>query len=290
MADTSFYLRKINSTVKTDREESLTAILTFLEDKDVYLDTEEMRRIKSFVLSADTPEARKISELIVPTIDKDLIKLLDKEADKRADIDEKELLEASCFYRQVSKVLEKARVTPKTIIDLCAGNCLAGALWLLNGADKVYFVDKADSNHSRKVRKQLDLNGYNTCYNYNNADIFDENIRTYFENAQKGSAIAVSIHACGSLSDRIIELSIQYNVPFAVVPCCQGRGINNVLRTSKYTLEDAQFYSRYFEDISGYSDLMRINYAVEQGYKIILRALPREITDKNRIIMGIPPN
>ena len=152
----------------------------------------------------------------------------------------------------------------------------------------VYFVDKTDSNNSKKVRKQLDLNEYNTKYNYDNVDIFDEKIRTYFENAQKEKGIIVSIHACGSLSDRIIELSIKYHVPFAVVPCCQGREIDDVLRTSGYTVEDAQFHSRYFEDISGYSDLMRINYAIEQGYKIILRALPREITDKNRIMIGIP--
>ena len=61
MTDISSYLRKINSTAKKDREESLTTVLTFLEDKDVYLDTEEMRRIKSFVLIADTPKLLTVS-------------------------------------------------------------------------------------------------------------------------------------------------------------------------------------------------------------------------------------
>lgn len=290
MTDISYHLRKINCASNIEREQSLSAILSFLENTDIYIDTVEMKRIVSFTKTADTPEARKLHELMTSTVDKKLSELV-----KNLGIDEKELLEASCFYRQVSKVFEKEGKTPKTIIDLCAGNCLAGTLWLLKGAEKVYFIDKKDSNNSRKVRKQLDLNkldsnGDNTRYNYDNVDIFDEKIRIYFENAQKENALVASIHACGNLSDRIIELSIQYHVPFAVVPCCQSRDINHILRTSKYTLEDAQVHSRYFDDISGYSDLMRINYAIEQGYKIILRALPREITDKNRIIIGISPN
>ena len=101
----------------------------------------------------------------------------------------------------------------------------------------------------------------------------------------------VSVHACGDLSDLVLKLAAQAKSPVAVVPCCH-RGLAPA-RAFAARLNEAYGVegtggSRPGPPIcpSAAMDVARLELLRRAGFRVHARTIPREITPKNRVIVG----
>lgn len=93
----------------------------------------------------------------------------------------------------------------------------------------------------------------------------------------------LAIHACGILTDKVLEKAVQSKVPVAVMPCCYND------QMKRYQLQQPPdsrilLYSRR-ED---YHDAVRLQFLREQDYTTELRTIDARITPMNNVIVGIP--
>ena len=86
--------------------------------------------------------------------------------------------------------------------------------------------------------------------------------------------IVVSAHACGSLTDLIIDKAIGSHARVAVLPCC-----HNVKVSSTAGLEG-------WMDKTLAVDTARAVRLRSKGYQIVTQKIPESITPKNRLLMG----
>ncbi|MBF0257680.1 MAG: methyltransferase [Desulfamplus sp.] len=86
--------------------------------------------------------------------------------------------------------------------------------------------------------------------------------------------IVVSAHACGSLTDLIIEKAVYQHARVAVLPCC-----HNLEKSSTESLEG-------WMDSTLAVDTVRALSLRSNGYKIVTQTIPGDITPKNRLLMG----
>ncbi|MBU8909741.1 MAG: SAM-dependent methyltransferase [Desulfobacterales bacterium] len=86
--------------------------------------------------------------------------------------------------------------------------------------------------------------------------------------------IVVSAHACGSLTDLIIDKAIEQHARVAVLPCC-----HNINVSSTAGLEG-------WMDKTLAVDTARAVRLRSKGYKIVTQKIPETITPKNRLLMG----
>ena len=86
--------------------------------------------------------------------------------------------------------------------------------------------------------------------------------------------IVMSIHACGPLTDMVLERAIAARARVAVLPCCQ-----DVARS------DPGGLSGWMNDALAI-DVMRARRLASAGYRIWTQVIPGEITPKNRLLIG----
>ncbi len=88
--------------------------------------------------------------------------------------------------------------------------------------------------------------------------------------------IAVSVHACGQLTDTIIAAAVSAGARLAVLPCCHDTKI-----CDQGGLEG-------WLDGPLAIDVTRAAKLRASGYAIFTRTIPEEITPKNRLLMAHP--
>ena len=88
--------------------------------------------------------------------------------------------------------------------------------------------------------------------------------------------IVVSSHACGSLTDRILERAAAARARVAVLPCCHDLDTGDVGGLSGWV------------DGATAMDIVRAMRLVGQGYRIWTQTIPETITPKNRLLLGAP--
>ena len=88
--------------------------------------------------------------------------------------------------------------------------------------------------------------------------------------------LVASVHACGTLTDTVLKLAVAARARVAVLPCCHD-----------LTLSDTGGLEGW---VSGPLDVdvMRAVWLRQQGYTVITRTIPADITPKNRLLMGHP--
>jgi hypothetical protein len=86
--------------------------------------------------------------------------------------------------------------------------------------------------------------------------------------------IVVSAHACGSLTDLIIDKAIEQHARLAVLPCC-----HDLKESSTDGLEG-------WMDKTLAVDTVRAVRLSSKGYQIVTQTIPNDITPKNRLLMG----
>lgn len=88
--------------------------------------------------------------------------------------------------------------------------------------------------------------------------------------------VVVSCHACGSLSDRVLDMALSVRAKVVILPCCQ-----NVGKLDTGHLEG-------WMDGALAVDVVRANRLRTQGYRIRTQKIPEEISPKNRLLLGEP--
>jgi Methyltransferase domain len=88
--------------------------------------------------------------------------------------------------------------------------------------------------------------------------------------------VVMSIHACGRLTDVVLDRAITARSRVAVLPCC-----HNVVAC------DTGALTGWMEPALAI-DVMRAQRLAAAGYRVWTQAIPAAITPKNRLLMGAP--
>ena len=88
--------------------------------------------------------------------------------------------------------------------------------------------------------------------------------------------VVVSNHACGKLTDVVLERAVAARARVAVLPCCHD-----------FNACDAGSLSGWL-DKSLAIDVVRAMRLRERGYRIWTQTIPGDITPKNRLLLGAP--
>jgi hypothetical protein len=179
----------------------------------------------------------------------------------------KELFEAWETARRVRRVCRGGRV-----VDLAGGHgLLAHAMLLLDDSSpEAIVVDTAIPPSAARLQDVLvtawpRLSGRVT---YVSAPV---------EDVPLGSGdLVISVHACGRLTDVVLDRAAAARARVAVLPCCHDLDANDQ------------------GDLAGWVDgplavdVVRALRLKEQGYRIRTQSIARTITPKNRLLIGEP--
>ncbi len=184
----------------------------------------------------------------------------------RADtLPRKELYEAWEMAKRVRRRYRGGR-----ILDLACGHgLLAHIMLILDDSSKMAIaVDKKLPDSAEKLSNAI----IDTWPRLKNRIIYKQNDLQTIE--VQSEDIVVSAHACGSLTDLVLEKAVEKQARVAVLPCC-----HNVKKSSMNQLEG-------WMDKTLAVDAVRAFKLKSAGYKIVTQKIPSDITPKNRLLMG----
>jgi methyltransferase family protein len=179
----------------------------------------------------------------------------------------KELYEAWEVARRVRRVFRGGR-----IVDLCAAHGLLGHVLLLldDTSPAAVIVDKNLAPSSEKIHRAL----VEAWPRLAGRVMF---VTEAIERVELGpDDIAASIHACGALTDRILDLASAARARVAVLPCCRDDQTCNPGDLGGWMNESLAI------------DVMRAMRLREAGYRIWTQRIPETITPENRLLLGAP--
>jgi predicted RNA methylase len=179
----------------------------------------------------------------------------------------KELYEAWEMARRIRRRFRGGRV-----VDLAAGHGLLAHVMLLldDSSPGAVSVDKVLPPSSATVHEALvgawpRLSGRITF------------LRSELDRVEIARTdIVVSSHACGALTDRVIDRAVAARARVAVLPCCHNLAVRDC------------------HDLSGWidgplaMDVVRAMRLKEHDYRIWTQAIPASITPKHRLLLGAP--
>jgi hypothetical protein len=92
----------------------------------------------------------------------------------------------------------------------------------------------------------------------------------------KATDVVVSAHACGLLTDRVLDLAIAARASVAVLPCCHSEGKCDLGGLGGWL------------DAALSIDVTRAARLRAHGYRVHTQRIPEAITPKNRLLLGVP--
>ena len=90
------------------------------------------------------------------------------------------------------------------------------------------------------------------------------------------SDVVVSCHACGALTDCVLDAAAGARARVAVLPCCHDAATCDAGGLTGWT------------DLAMAVDVRRAVRLEREGYRIRTLAIPATITPKNRLLLGEP--
>lgn len=88
--------------------------------------------------------------------------------------------------------------------------------------------------------------------------------------------VVVSSHACGALTDRVLDAAAAAGAPVAVLPCCHD----------DETCDPGPLGG--WMDLALAVDTMRAVRLADRGYDVRTQRIPADITPKHRLLLGVP--
>jgi hypothetical protein len=88
--------------------------------------------------------------------------------------------------------------------------------------------------------------------------------------------VVVSSHACGTLTDRVLDRAVAARARVAVLPCCHD-----------HATADGSALAGWVDGAVAI-DIMRAVRLERQGYRVWTQVIPSDITPKNRLLLGAP--
>jgi len=178
----------------------------------------------------------------------------------------KELYEAWEVARRVRRIVRGGRV-----VDLAAGHGLLGQVMLLldDTSPSVLAVDTATPPSAATLHRALvdpwpRLEGRVT---FTTSDIEAVPLHS--------SDVVVSSHACGALTDRVLEHASAAGASVAVLPCCHDVDTCDAGALTGWV------------DAPLAIDLRRAVRLEQRGYRVRTQQIPADITPKNRLLIGV---
>ena len=179
----------------------------------------------------------------------------------------KELFEAWEMARRVRRLFRGGRV-----VDLGGGHGLLGQAMLVldDSSAAALVVDKSVPASSATVHEVLvevwpRLSGRVTFV-----------ARGLDEVELQSTDVVVSSHACGRLTDLVLDRAIAARARVAVLPCCHDLDRCHAGELSGWV------------DGPIAIDVMRAVRLEQQGYRIWTQRIPASVTPKNRLLLGAP--
>jgi len=179
----------------------------------------------------------------------------------------KELYEAWEMARRVRRLFRGGR-----IVDLGGGHgLLAQALLLLdNSSPDALVVDKALPASAAKLHQVLVQAWPRLSGRVNFLSRPLEAIEI------QPTDLVVSSHACGALTDLVLDRAAAAGARVAVLPCCHD-----------FEAGDAGALTGWVDRPIAI-DILRAIRLEQQGYRVWTQTIPADITPKNRLLLGEP--
>ena len=179
----------------------------------------------------------------------------------------KELYEAWEVARRVRRLFRGGRV-----VDLGGGHGLLAQVMLVldDSSPAALVVDKALPASSARVHEAL----VQSWPRLSGRIHFVE--RALDDVDLQSADVVVSSHACGRLTDVVLDRAVAVRARVAVLPCC-------------HDLEacDAGALSGWVEGPLAI-DIMRAVRLEQRGYRVWTQSIPATVTPKNRLLIGAP--
>lgn len=97
--------------------------------------------------------------------------------------------------------------------------------------------------------------------------------------------VVVSSHACGSLTDAVLDLAARARARVAVLPCCHD--VRELRTSTSHAASDARALMGWLEAPLAI-DVARATRLRQRGYRVWTQVIPSAITPKNRLLLGRP--
>lgn len=186
------------------------------------------------------------------------------------------LCEAACLPRrelfEAWEVARRARrrLRGRRVVDLACGHALIGQLMLLLDPkiEAVLAVDRRLPPSAAKVAAALAATWPRLV---GAVELVEQDLG---KTALLAGDVIVSCHACGRLTDRVLELAIASGAPVAVLPCCQDES-----HSDSGGLEG-------WVDRALAIDITRASLLRAHGYAVHTQTIPATITAKNRLLIA----
>jgi hypothetical protein len=179
----------------------------------------------------------------------------------------KELYEAWEVARRARRLFRGGRV-----VDLAGGHGLLGQILLLldDSSPAALIVDKTLPPSSSKVHDEL-VRAWPRI----------EGRVQFVAGALEAvplepGDLVVSVHACGALTDCILDRVMAARARVAVLPCCHDPQVSETGGLTGWL------------DAALAVDVLRAARLREQGYRVWTQTIPATITPQNRLLLGAP--
>jgi hypothetical protein len=179
----------------------------------------------------------------------------------------KELFESWEVARRVRR-----RIRGRRVVELAAGHALVAHLLLLldSTSEAALAVDVKPVPSADRLRRALVSHWPRLAGRV-------EHCVTDLSTVEiAADDLVVSVHACGALSDLVLDRAIRARAPVALLPCCHDAE----------TCDTGDLLG--FLSIPLAIDATRVARLRACGYDVLTQTIPAEITPHNRLIIGLP--
>jgi len=179
----------------------------------------------------------------------------------------KELYEAWEVARRARRIFRGGRV-----VDLGAGHGLLAQIMLIldDSSPVAVAVDKAIPASAARLHETL----VSAWPRLSGRVSFVEGALEAIE--LLADDVVVSSHACGALTDLVLDRAVVARARVAVLPCCHDLAVNDAGSLTGWV------------DAPLAIDIRRAQKLEERGYDVRTQAIPAEITPKNRLLLAAP--
>lgn len=182
----------------------------------------------------------------------------------------KEIIECGELFERLRR-----RVRAPTVADLCCGHGLLGILFALfeRRVEQVLLIDRRrPPSHAKALACAVEVGPWVA----DKITYQERRIDRPMPPLPPGTSI-VSAHACGSLTDRCLDLAIATRGAVAVMPCCYPKRACPAPRSLQQALGLATAF-----------DIARTYHLEAAGYSTHWSAIPPVITPMHRILVARP--
>jgi hypothetical protein len=179
----------------------------------------------------------------------------------------KELFEAWEVARRVRR-----RFRGRPIVELCAGHGLLAHLLLIldDSSPHATCVDRVRPPSAARLARVLEETWPRLV---GRVRYVEDSLE---QHPIEPNSLVVSVHACGALTDRVIDRALASHAQLAVVPCCHALGRSDDGGLSGWLPGPVAV------------DVTRAQRLRAEGYQVRTQTLPEDITPQNRLLMAEP--